>query len=134
MRLPATMRFLLRITLLATLGALSLATGCATYKGYQGPDLPDDQVAILDWSGWLASSVIEIDGKPTPVEPGRIYTRAKLLPRPHSVVYGKSRPQGFFTEGYHHRLVANISMEAGHVYAVKFERVPVSCIGDRFNN
>ncbi len=38
------------ITLPTVLLALSLAAGCANYenlKAYEGPELPDDQIAIL---------------------------------------------------------------------------------------
>jgi hypothetical protein len=58
--------------------AVLLAMGCTVfrYNAYEGPDLPSERLAMLDWS-WTLNCMI--DGKVPPFSRGRPY-RARLLP------------------------------------------------------
>lgn len=113
-------------------GLLALG-GCASVPsdGYVEPDLPDDRVAILDWSGWDAAYVLEIDGKKP--DPGGLLvrgyppqTQARLFPGKHAIRYGGVVGTSVMLnprmEDRYDR-AATIDMKAGHVYAVRRKRV-----------
>ncbi len=131
MELTAPIRFQPRITLLATLIALSLMTGCSgpPFKAYKGPELPDDQVAILDWSHSWRATVIEIDGKRLPFEmclskaflTGRPSPpdQARLLPGKHTIVYVGHVDAGGPRQDWVR--TTTLDMKPGHRYAVMAE-------------
>ncbi len=83
------------ITLPMLLLVLSLSSGCGTteYRGYEGPSLPESQVAVLSLvlSPPLPGDffcIREIDGKPTGTRclgSGQLDIRFELLPGPHTV-------------------------------------------------
>ena len=100
-------------------------TGCATaqtFKAYEGPERPQDELAILDWSsgGWVDS----IDGKSDPrfargllVAPYDAIRRAELLPGKHTIKY----TDYFYKLGYRNG-EGVIDMKPGHVYILKHDR------------
>ena len=106
-------------------GALS---GCAryerdTYKGYGGPDQPDEKVAtVQSVSAYLAA----IDGKRLKhSDPHKFYDQAKLLPGSHVIWWGKTfyvsvlvDPRGLAT----YEKSATINLKRGHVYTLHADR------------
>ncbi len=112
-----------RATFLLILAIVLVAPGCASPLSsvHDGADSPRDQLAVLDWSGWGAPRVLEIDGEKTTGP--RV---AKLPAGRHTIRYG-----GWFGAsvllnprmGDTYDLVATIDMKAGHVYEPKRERV-----------
>ena len=83
------------ITLPMLLLVLSLSSGCGTteYRGYEGPSLPESQVAVLSLVLFPPLPgdffcIREIDGKPTGTRclgSGQLDIRFELLPGPHTV-------------------------------------------------
>jgi len=90
--------------------ALAAWGGCAApapaFKGYAGPDPPDDEVALFHF-GW--ARVGAIDGRE--LDPGA--RDARLLPGKHTIRYGLYSPDR----------VDTIDMKAGHGYVGRYEHV-----------
>ena len=82
----ATVIGLVAVLVLASPGCGRRAAAPA-FRDFEGPDLPDEQVARLDWSGFALTG---IDGKPT--HPGQ--TRARLRPGPHTLRLGATAHAG----------------------------------------
>ena len=114
--------------LVQVLVVVALAGACGTttqpFSPQDAQTLPDDQVSILDWSGWGSPSVLEIDGE-EPLVDGKYSRKARLRPGTHTIRYG-----GWFSvsilygrTGVSYDKSATIEMKPGHVYAVKRERI-----------
>ena len=109
-----------------------LISGCAStpFKAYDGPDLPEHEAVLLDWSACGVSCDITIDGRALPRHAlfvtGRLpIERAWLKPGTHVIEFNGSF--GYTGDFYIRRFVtyqnsATIPMRAGHRYAVIHKR------------
>lgn len=120
------------LPLIASLVVSACATcpACAPappFRGYAGPELPDENVAVLDWSGRTAA-VLEIGGRKTVLTEfaGRgPQTQARLLPGLHTIRYGGTFGGSVLLGPalQHYDLTALIDMKPGRIYRVRWERV-----------
>lgn len=103
---------------------LGVLPGCGTgppLKVYTGLDLPDEHLALLDWSACALDCVYAIDGMKLHRFPAQ---QAKLLPGRHAIRYGTwfgvSALYGRTSVTYEETAV--LDMKAGHIYAIHFEK------------
>ena len=107
--------------------ALALMTGCAAtpgapFKGYDGAELPAEQVAVLDWSD--CQCVCRIDDVPVRGIPGPGYSpsvQASLKPGPHAIRIHKQYHwvQGVMSYDQTYDTTTTLGMKANRVYGVK---------------
>ena len=94
--------------------------GCGnalTFKDYEGPVRPQDELAILVWSVGFLPEVVSIDGKTNPQFTGELLYdhmhRAELLPGEHEIrISYRGRRRVWGAEGV-------INFKAGHVYVTR---------------
>ena len=106
---------------------LGRAQAAGVYKGYEGPELPDEQVSILDWSGRNAPDVMEIDANRVSADwatsrTGPSPKRAKLRPGTHKIVLrnvARVRRTGAAPFMVLARFPISLNTSAGHTYLVK---------------
>ncbi|HEX2965779.1 MAG TPA: hypothetical protein VHO84_08335 [Syntrophorhabdaceae bacterium] len=102
---------------------LAFSTGlmllsCTTVKMYSGPDLPADQVAIIESSD-LSVNIESCDGIPTR------YSRLAVLPGEHAVEMSiRESPQGSWTYWSINNSTFSFIAQAGHTYAVGWKVLP----------
>ena len=105
--------------------AISLVGCTKTLRTYQGPERPQDQLAILE--GRL-TTFTSVDGKSICIgfiacdDPYRIITRVALLPGKHTISYGYHLIKTGFRGG-----TGVIDMKAGHVYVIKEDTCILWC-------
>ena len=130
---PATLRIRARGAALAALLLASVVTsGCSSTpdKFYDGPDLPQGEVAVLDWSDCGVSCHVEVDGKAMPRNAlfltGRFpIEKITLRPGRHVIDYkgtfgysGAMYTRHFYSISHS----ATLDMQPGHHYVIRHER------------
>lgn len=108
--------------LIAAGGATALLGGCVTGSTYDGPEPPEEDIAVLEgyWHFYFVAvrivKITKVDGKPVRAASGDV-TRVKLSPGWHSI--GLSVLSAFGEVGVSAHCTFEAQFEKGHRYRVE---------------
>ena len=100
----------------------ALVSGCATVKAYPGPDLPREQIALIEGVSKpdISITIEKVDG--APVQRSVLHTQFAVVPDWHTIdvryVGQHSRPGGSRIE-HGAPIELRVFVEAGRVYRVR---------------